>query len=260
MHIVVGTRSTPDTAARLEVGADGQVSWGDAALVINPWDEYAVEEALTLVKAHGGSVTVIALGPEPHADALKHALAMGASAAIRLWDPAWEGLDSRGFAAIFAAAVEKLADVDLVLFGKEAADEANDQHIFQIARKLGWTMLGYVSRVDDLDPAAGTVRVERLLEQGRQIAASRLPAVLNVTKEINEPRYPSFIGIRKAAKADIPVWDAAELGISLPAPKAKVSGFSGLPAREGACEIIEGDSAQAKAAVLVDKLLADKVV
>jgi len=181
LHIVVGTRSTPDTAAKLDVAADGQVTWGDAPLVINPWDEYAVEEALNQAKAHGGSVTVIALGPEPNTDALKHALAMGANAAIRLWDPAWDGLDSRGYAAIFAAAVEKLGDVDLVLFGKEAADEANDQHIFQIARKLGWTMLGYVSQIDALDPDAKTVRVERLLEEGRQIAASSLPAVLNVT-------------------------------------------------------------------------------
>lgn len=260
MHIVVGTRSTPDTAAKLDLAADGSVTWGDSPLVINPWDEYAVEEALVQTKAHGGSVTVIAIGPEQHNEALKHALAMGANQAIRLWDEAWAGLDSQGFAALFAAAVEKLGDADLVLFGKEAADEATDQHIFQIGRKLGWNLLSYVSKIDALDAGGKSVKVEQMLEEGKQTTSSALPAVLNLMKEINDPRYPSFMGIRKAAKAEIPVWDSTELGASAPAAKARVLQYRGLPAREGECEIIDGDSAAAKAAALADRLLAEKVV
>ena len=260
LHIVVGTRSTPDTAARLALAADGSVTWGDSPLVINPWDEYAVEEALLQTQAHGGTVTVMALGPEPHTEALKHAIAMGASAAIRLWDEAWTALDSRGFAAVFAAAVRKLGEVDLVLFGKEAADEATDQHIFQTARQLGWTLLSYVSRIADLNPDARTIRVERLLEEGKLIASGPLPAVLNVMKGINEPRYPSFMGIRKAARAEIPVWDAAALGITAPAPKARVIGIRDLPVREGACTIIEGEGVAEQARLLVDRLMAEKVV
>lgn len=287
MHIVVGTRSVPDTNARPEVRA-GQVAWGDAPLVINPWDEYAVEEALNQTSAAGGKVTVIALGPEEHTVALRHALAMGAGAAIRLWDEAWAGLDSRGYAVIFAAAVQKLGDVDLVFFGKEAADEATDQHIVQTARRLGWPLLGGVARIVSLGaggagggaegehkawahlpglgsksrPAfeAGQIRVERLLEEGRQTAACRLPAVMSLTKEINTPRYPSFMGIRKATKADIPVWDAAALGLDLPAPKVRGGEFQAPPARETTCAIIEGDSVQAKVAALVDRLLAEKVI
>ncbi|NPV68770.1 MAG: electron transfer flavoprotein subunit beta/FixA family protein [Anaerolineae bacterium] len=258
MHIVVGTRSTPDTAARLEVAPDGRVSWGDAPLVINPWDEYAVEEALLRAKAGNGIVTVIALGPEEHNEALKYALAMGADRAIRLWDDAWSGLDSRGYAAAFAAAVRRLGDVDLVIFGKEAADEASDVHIFQTARALGWTLLSAVAHIEALD--SSVIRVEQSLEEGRQIASGPLPAVISVLRGINEPRYPSFIGIRKAARAEIPVWDTAALGVSLPAPASQVSSFRLPPAREGACEIIGGDTVEAQVAALVEKLLAEKVI
>ncbi|GAB4573259.1 MAG: electron transfer flavoprotein subunit beta/FixA family protein [Anaerolineae bacterium] len=258
MHIVVGTRSTPDTAARLEIAADGSVSRGDSPLVINPWDEYAVEEAVTRAKELGGQVTVIAVGGEEQNEALKHAIAMGANQAIRLWDDAWAGLDSRGYAAVFAAAVQKLGDVALVLFGKEAADEATDTHIFQVGRKLGWSVLSYVSHIEALSD--DSITVEQMFEQGKQKATAPLPAVLNVMKEINEPRYPSFMGIRKAAKAEIPVWNSAELGVDAPAPRSRVAGFSPLPAREGACEIIDGDSPEAKAAALAEKLLAEKVI
>ena len=105
MHIVVGTRSTPDTAARMEVTADGSVSWGDSPLVINPWDEYAVEEALTLAKEHGGTATVLAVGDESSNEALKHALAMGMDEASRAWQGDWADMDSLGLATAFAAAV-----------------------------------------------------------------------------------------------------------------------------------------------------------
>ncbi|MBN2469784.1 MAG: electron transfer flavoprotein subunit beta/FixA family protein [Anaerolineae bacterium] len=257
MHIVVGVRSTPDTAAKLEVTADG-VSWGDSPLVINPWDEYAVEEAVTQAAAHSGSVTVIAISPDAQNEALKQAIARGANQAIRLWDDAWAGMDSAGYAALFAAAVQKLGDVSLVIFGKEAADEATDAHIFQIGRRLGWTQLSYVTKVLALE--ANRIQVEQMFEEGRQTAGGPLPAVLNVMKEINEPRYPSFMGIRKAAKAEIPVWDAAELGAEMPAPRVTVTGFSPLPVREGACEIIEGATVEAQADALAEKLLAEKVI
>lgn len=258
MHIVVGTRSTPDTAARLEITPNGRVDRGDAPLVINPWDEYAVEEALLRAGASGGAVTVLALGPEEHQEALKYALAMGADRAIRLWDDAWTGLDSRGYAAAFAAAVRHLGDVDLVIFGKEAADEASDTHIFQTARALGWTLFSAVARIVALE--SGRIRVEQLLEEGRQLAAGPLPAVISVLRGINEPRYPSFIGIRKAARAEVPVWDGAALGLSMPAPAIQVTGLRLPPTREGSCEIIGGDTVEAQAATLVEKLLAEKVI
>ncbi len=259
MHVVVFTRSTPDTAAKVEVGADGKVSWGDAATVVNPWDEYALEEAILKAKDSGGKATVIAIGPEMHTEALKHSLAMGLDEAIRIEDPALDPNDSLAYATAAAAAVRKLGDVTLVICGKESVDVGTDQHIYQIARKLGWTMLSYVSRILEIDAAAGTIKVERLLEQGKQVVTSRLPAVISVMKDINEPRYPSFIGIRKASKAVIPVWSLGDLGVDAPAARTQVTAYKNLPQRETQVEMIEG-TPEEQAAKLVDRLLQEKVL
>ncbi|MBE0689984.1 MAG: hypothetical protein IH587_07680 [Anaerolineae bacterium] len=89
MHVVVFTRSTPDTAAKVEVGGDGKVTWGDVATVVNPWDEYALEESILQAKNGGGKATVITIGGEMHNEALKHSLAMGLDEAIRIEDARW---------------------------------------------------------------------------------------------------------------------------------------------------------------------------
>ena len=259
MHVVVFTRSTPDTAAKVEVGANGSVTWGDAATVVNPWDEYALEEAILQAKNGGGKTTVIAIGPEMHNEALKHSLAMGLDEAARVWDDALDGTDSLAYAAAAAGAVKKLGDVDLVIFGKENVDVGTDQQNYQTARKLGWTMLSYVSKILAVDYNAKTIKVERLLEEGKQIVTSKLPAVISVMKDINEPRYPSFIGIRKASKAVIPVWSLGDVGVSLPATQTRTLKYSNLAVREGQVEMIEG-TPEEQAAKLVDRLLEEKVL
>jgi electron transfer flavoprotein beta subunit len=259
LHVVTFTRSTPDTAARVEVGADGQVTWGNAATVVNPWDEYALEEAILQAEKHSGSSTVIAIGPEMHTDALKHSLAMGIQQAFRIWDDALVDTDSLAYATAAAAGVRKLGDIDLVIFGKESIDVGTDQHNYQTARKLGWPMLSYVSRILEVDYTARTIRVERLLEQGKEIVNSQLPAVISVMKDINEPRYPSFIGIRRASKAEIPVWSLSDLGITLPESQTRVLSFSNPPAREVQVEMLEGTPAEL-AAQLVERLLEEKVL
>jgi electron transfer flavoprotein beta subunit len=169
------------------------------------------------------------------------------------------GADGLAYATAAAAAVQKLGDVELVLFGKESVDVGSDQHIYQTARKLGWTMLSFVSKIIAVDYAARTIKVEKVLEQGKQIVTSQLPAVISVLKDINEPRYPSFIGIRKASKAVIPVWTLSDLGVSLPANSATVRAFKNLPPRDTKSEVITG-TPQEQAAALVDKLLEEKVL
>ena len=259
MHVVVFTRSTPDTAAKVEVDKNGSVTWGDAATVVNPWDEYALEEAIVQAKNAGGKSTVVAIGPEMHSDALKHALAMGLDEAVRIDDPTFANLDSLGYAAAAAGAVKKMGDVDLVILGKESIDVGTDQHNYQIARKLGWPVVSSVSKILAVDYSAGTIRLERLLEQGRQIVTSRLPVVITVMKDINEPRYPSFIGIRKASKAVIPCWSLSDLDISLPPARTRTTAYMNLPAREGQVLMIEG-TPEEQAAKLVDRLLEEKVL
>lgn len=261
MHVVVLTKSVPDTEAVVTVDASGGIRWGDK-LVVNPWDEYAITEAILIKEKHKVKVTIMTVGAEQHNEALKSGLAIGCDQAIRLWDNTLEGHDSLVYAKVVAAAVKKLGDVDLVIFGRELPDIASDAHIFQVARKLNWNMLGFVSKIENLDFSAGTLRVQRQIEQGTELASSRLPAVISVLKGINEPKYPTFIGIRKAAKAEIPVWGLSALGLDATAvqSKARVTGYRELPKREGTVEIIEGATAQEKAAKLVEKLLAEKVL
>ncbi len=259
MHVVTFTRSTPDTAARVEVTAGGTVTWGNTGTVVNPWDEYALEETILQAEKHGGDSTVIAIGPEMHTEALKHSLAMGVKQAVRIWDDLLESTDSLAYAITAAAAVRKLGAVDLVIFGRESIDVGTDQHNYQTARKLGWPMLSYVSRILNVDYNARTIQVERLLEQGKQIVTSRLPAVISVLKDINEPRYPSFIGIRKASKAPIPVWTLADLGITLPPTRTRVLSYSNPPVDAVQVEMLDG-TPQEQAAKLVDRLLEAKVL
>ncbi len=261
MRVVVCTKEVPDTAAKVEVKPDGSVSWGDAPLVINPWDEYAVEEAILLKENKGATgVTVMAMGSETTKEALKHALAMGSDDAILISDPAFKGADTLVTSRVLAKAIEKLGDAGLAVFGRETSDGNSGQVAVQAGRRLGWPTLTYVSKIIDINFADCTIKVERLLEQGRQTVESRLPAVISVVKEINEPRYPSFMGIRKASKAEIPTWSAADIGVTDAQPKVTWPEVSAPPAREGEVVIIDGASAEEKARKLVDKLIEEKVI
>lgn len=260
MRIVVCTKETPDTAAKVEVKPGGEVTWGDAPLVINPWDEYAVEEALLLKDKGATAATVLGVGTEATKEALKHALAMGADDAVLISDPAFAGADTLVTSRALAAAINKLGDVGLVLMGKVTTDGATGQTPVQVGRRLGWNTLTYVFKILEIDFGAGTVKVERLLEEGKQIVTSKLPAVISVVKDINEPRYPSFMGIRKAARAEIPTWGAADLGIDTVQAKVQWPELFALPPREGACELIEAETPEQAAALLVERLIAEKVV
>ncbi|MEK7312501.1 MAG: electron transfer flavoprotein subunit beta/FixA family protein [Chloroflexota bacterium] len=263
MHIVVCIKQTPDTAAKVEV-KDGHVTWGDAALVVNPWDEYAVEEGIRLKEKHGGKVTALSMGPETAKEALKTCLAMGCDEAILITDPALKGSDSTATAAVLSAAIQKMGDVDAAIFGRQAIDGDTGLTTIAVAAKLGWNALTYLSKIDALDAAAKTITVERLLEEGKQICDSKMPAVISVVKDINEPRYPSFMGIRKAAKASIPTWSTADLGLDPTKVGAAGSAVTWPeiyppPAREGSVEIIDGTPEEI-AAKLADKLMAEKVI
>ena len=260
VHVVSFTRSTPDTAVKVWVDEAGAVTWGDVATVVNPWDEYSLEETIVQAKAGGGHATVIAIGGELHNDALKHSIAMGIQTAIRVEETGADMNDSLVWSALAAGAVRKLGVVDLVIFGKESVDVGTDQHSFQLARRMGWTMLSYVARVINVDYAAGTIRVERTVEHGKQVVNAKLPAVISVLKGINEPRYPNFLGIRKAAKAQIPVWTADDLGVDLPRAATATLRYFNPPVRDISTEMIEGADVAEKAAVLAERLFEEKVL
>ena len=257
MKIVVSVKQVPDSAARVVVD-DGQVTWGDAPLVINPWDEYAVEAALKQKEAFGGSVVVLSLGKEDEREAIKHALAMGCDEAIQVSDPALKGADGAASAKVIAAAISKIGEVDLVFFGKQAIDTDTGTTPAMTARVLGWPVLTLVSVIDSV--ADGTFKVQRATEEGRQVVEGSLPAVLSITKDYGEPRYPSFMGIRKAARATVPVWSLDDLGIEKPESVVSWPEVMNPPEREITNEIIEGETPEEIAKKLVDKIMAEKVL
>jgi len=249
----------PDSAAKV-VAENGQASWGDAPLIINPWDEYAVEAALQQAEAHNGNVIAVSIGGENSKEALKHALAMGCAEAILLSDPALAQADSQVISRVLAAAIKKIGEVDLAFLGRQAIDTDTGLTAAQTARVLGWPALTLVAVISGVDPAARTIRVDRSAEEGRQTVSAKLPAVLSIVKDFGEPRYPSFMGIRKASRTNIPIWSLADLGLD--ALQSNISWLEVLnpPQRQITTEMITGGSPQEIAETLADKILAEKVI
>ncbi len=256
MKIIACIKQVPDSEAKV-TATGGQISWGEAPLVINPFDEYAVEGALLQKESSGGTVTAICIGPEAGKEALKHALAMGADNAILISDAKLTSLDTQAAAYVLAAAIKKVGGADMVMFGRQTLDDGSGLTAAQTARVLGWPMLGFVGHIQVED---GALQVSRVIEEGRQTAKAGLPAVLSIVQSIGEPRYPSFMGIRKASKAEIPIWTLADLGIEAPVPVVSRSELITPPSREILCEIVKGESPAAIADALADKLLAEKVL
>jgi len=256
LKIIACIKQVPDSEAKVRA-ENGQVTWGDAPLVINPFDEYAVEGALQQKEALGATVTALCVGPESAKEALKHALAMGADEAILVSDPGLGNIDTAGAARILAAAIKKIGDADLVIFGRQTLDDGEGITGAQTARVLGWPLLSLAGSIKVQD---GNVTVERVTEEGRQTVSGKPPAVLSVVQSIGEPRYPSFMGIRKASKATIPIWSLSDIGANAPAPIVVRTELMNPPSKEVVCEIITGDAPEAIAQTLVDKILAEKVL
>lgn len=255
MKIIACIKQVPDTAAK--VTADGgKVSWGDAPLVINPWDEYAVEAALRIKEAGNATVTAITIGGDTAPDALKHALAMGCDDAILIKDPALANADTQAIAQVLAAAIKKLGG-ELAFFGREAVDGNAGIVTAQTARVLGWPALSLAST---LKLEGVKVTVERSTEEGRQTVSANMPAAISLVKDYGEPRYPSFMGIRKASKAVIPAWTLGDLGLAAPSAVVSQVEIVNPPARDVNCEIISGASPDEIADKLADKILAEKVL
>ena len=259
MKIIVCVKQGPDTAATMAV-EDGKVSWGDAPLIINPWDEFAVEAALNLVADQGGEVTALSLGKAEETEAIKHALAMGADAAVLVSDPILIGVDNVAASKILAAAITKIGNADLVLFGQQSVDTDTGLLPVQVARLLNWPSLSLVSKFDNVSPDESKLQVVRSMEEENQIVESRLPAVVSVTKDYGEPRYPSFMGIKKASRVEYPVWSVADLGIDLPTSSISWPEVKEPVQREILTELINGDTPVEKAKNLVEKLVAEKVL
>ncbi len=250
MDIVVCIKQVPDpeippSQFKVDEAAKRVVPPPGVQPVISTFDLHAIEAALQLKERHGGKITVLSLGPASVRDALKRAIAMGCDAAVQLDDPAFEGGDSFATAVALAAAIRKLGAFDLVLTGRQASDWDSGQVPSALAELLGIPGAVPVQKIELRD---GTLYVERVTEDGYQPIEMPLPAVLGISNEINQPRYPTLKGIMAEGKAQIPVWSAADLGLT-----PDQVGERGrrviltrlyVPVRESRCEFIEAETPQ----------------
>jgi electron transfer flavoprotein beta subunit len=265
MKAIVCVKEVPETPEGVRVTEAGSLApREDASFLIDPIGPYAIETALQLKDKSGGTVVVLTAGSKRAEKILKEsAFAVGVDDAFLLSDPAFEGGDPHATARVLAAAIAKVGGADLILCGDRAADDNAATVGPALGRILGLPVLTSVAEVIDFKPEAGTIRVARALESGKEIVEAALPAVVTVMKGIYSPRYPSLLGIRKAAKREVPVWTLADLGLD-----PGTTGAAGSPTRlrklapppqPGAVEMITGEPEQ-MAAALVAKIMDAKIL
>lgn len=252
MKILACVKQVPATDSKLVINGDRtDIERAGLSFVMNPYDEFAVEEALQIRERLGaGDVTVLSLrlhAAQKPEEALRTCLAMGADRAILLSDPVFEGGDSLTTALVLAAAVRRLP-FDLLLFGKQAVDDDGGVVGIQVAELLSIPHVAVVNKLE-IDQRARTIVAHRQIEGGIEVVEAPLPAVITCQKGLNEPRYPSLPGIMKAKQKPLEIWDRETIGV-----EAGTVGAAGaqlkvvrleLPPARPAGRIIHGDGAAA---------------
>jgi electron transfer flavoprotein beta subunit len=222
MNVLVCVKHVPDTETRVKVKPDGMsLDLAEANWVINPYDEFAVEEAIQLKEKLGGEVTAVTVGDEEATKTLRQALAMGADKAVLLTDAAFQGGDALGIARVLAAAAKKIP-FDLILCGKHAVGDDNQQVGTLMAQLLG---IPCVTVVTGLEFEGQSALCKREIEGGTEVVKASLPVLITCQKGLNEPRYPSLKGIMAAKKKEVLKWGLADLGLDASVVGAAGAGF-----------------------------------
>jgi electron transfer flavoprotein beta subunit len=256
LNIVVLVKQVPDTESeRKLVPGAGTLDRAAADGLINELDEYAIEEGLRIAEANGGEVTILSVGPAKASESIRKALSMGADKAIHVLDDGIAGSDALATSAVLAAAISQ-GGFDLVIAGAESTDARTGVIPAMLAERLGMPQLTLASKVD----IAGTeVTVRRVNDEGLDVVAAPLPAVISVMEKINEPRYPSFKGIMAAKKKPVQTLSLADLGVSAEAvglggSLTSVVDFAARPPRAaGVIVKDEGDGGVKAAAFLAER-------
>lgn len=257
MDLVVCLKQVPDTETQIKVGADGNsIDDNEIKWVMNPYDEFGVEEAIKIREAKGGEVTVISVGPTRATEALRTALAMGADKAVLIDDEGALGGDSYATAKVMAAALKDMP-CDICFAGMRAVDDDRGQFASILGGMLNVPALTVVTGCELGDD--GTVTVKQPVEGQAMMVKASLPAVISTQKGLNEPRYASLPGIMKAKKKPLETKTLADLGLDAAEVGAagsliEVLSMTPPPAREGG-KVVEGDTPEDKAAALADLLM-----
>jgi len=250
MNIVACVKQVPDTWADKRLLPDTKTLDREAVDgVINELDEYAIEAAMRLREAHGGTVTILTMGPSKSAQSVRKALSYGADAAVQVTDEALAGSCAMATSRVLAAAIGTL-DADIVVLGSEATDAKTGIIAALVAERLGRAQLTLANKVE-VDGT--TVRVDRLTETGYDVVEAQLPVVVSVVEKANEPRYPSFKGIMAAKSKPVTVLTVADLGIDpsevgSTGSTTEVREYADRPARSGGDIVTDSGGGAAKLA------------
>jgi len=222
MNIIVCIKQVPETTeVRINPETNTLIREGVKS-IINPFDMYAIEEAVRLKEKFGGKVTVLTMGPPQAEAALREAISMGADDGVLVCDRAFAGSDTWATSYTLSGAIRKLGEFDLILCGKQASDGDTAQVGPGISAHLDIPQVTYVKKIEEVKEKS--MRVERMLEEGYEVIETPLPAVLTVVKEINEPRIPSLKGMMRAKQAKIATLAQKDLGLD-----PQQLGLSGSP-------------------------------
>ena len=250
-------KQVPDTETQVKIAQDGiSVVTDNIKWVMNPYDEYAVEEAIRIREKLGGEVTVVGVGPKRVTESIRTALALGADKGILVDDPSAAGSDSLGIARILAAVIKDL-DYNIILCGKQGMDDDYGVVGANLAELLGIPQISVVVKLE-VSEDGSTIQAHREVEGGTLVIEAPLPALITAQKGLNEPRYASLPGIMKAKKKPLDVKTIPDLGLD-----AAQFGESGAkikvmqlipPAQREAGKIVQGETPEEKAANLAKML------
>jgi len=236
MKIFVCVKHVPDTAATIKVAGATGFEDSDVKFISNPYDEYGIEEAVSIVEKEGGEVVILTVGKPEAVSTIRGALAMGAARAILVTTDS-QFLDSALTAKALKAAMDQDGLGDIIFTGKGSVDAESFQTQYRLAKSLG---LPIVNEVSTLDVNGDKAVVERESGGGeKQVIEMSLPCVVGATKGLNEPRYPKFPDIMKAKKKEIKEMDLSDIGIDVTQGKVTIENLEPVPERAGA-KMLEG--------------------
>jgi len=259
MHVVVCIKQVPDSAQIRVHPVTNTIMRQGVPAIVNPYDLFALEEALRLKDRLGGKVTLLCMGPPQAEDALRKCLSFGADDAVLVTDRAFAGADTLATSYALSCAIRAIGrslPVDLVFTGKQTIDGDTAQVGPGIAKRLGLQLLTYVSRIADVDPAGRSIRVERRAEGGVQVLQTTLPALVTMLENTNEMRFASLEDMVESARRPVHKWNKDAAGIDDPAKiglkgsPTVVSKVFGPPPRAERCELETADEASVNDAAL----------
>lgn len=266
MNMIVCVKQVVDPEAplasfKVDSASNRMVPAPGVAPVISPFDENAVEAALRIKDAQGGKITVLSLGVNLLREVVKKPLSMGADELVLLEDEAFADGDSWSTAYALAMAIKKIGDYDLIFCGRQASDWDAGQVGSVIAEILGLPAVTVAKKIDIAD---GKARVERVVADGYEVIEVPLPALVTVSNELGEARYPTIKGIMAARKIEPVVWKPADIGVE-PAQAGAAGRRARLlklfqPVHEGKCEFVEGETPEEAGANLALKLREAKLL